>query len=186
MGLVLHSDHEQYFDVVDTTDPNLLITEARELSSNSPILLNKCNGDAVTQMVRTLLSRVRSGGRPIGFLAIHGHGLPGIQSIAGGVPPTARTLSAVLTQITPRSRNVLAAQNADAIAPTLRMLTGHFTKDARVFLMGCYVGQGCEGWRLLKALASIWQVSVSAGTELQLAGGLTTSFIEGPIRTATP
>lgn len=186
MGLVLFSPDEQYIDVVDTTDPDLRETEARELSGNDPILLQQGVADPVGTLVRQLLGKVRTGKRPIGFLSIHGHGLPGIQSIAGGVPRRAKTLASVMATITPRSRNVIATQNIATIAPTLRLLTGNFTRNGSVWLMGCYVGQGSSGWCLIKALATIWRVPVTAGTQLQFGGDLQTRTLEGPTVTAKP
>lgn len=186
MGVVLVSEVEQFIDVIDVTDPDLEQTEAAERSNCDPILLRKGAGDGVEQMVRQILRRLRAKRKPIGSLAIHGHGLPGVQSLAGGVPRAVTSLAAALQSITPKSRDVLAVQNLDAIAPTLRMLSGQFRGTGRVSLMGCYVGNGLEGRQLVNALARIWRVPVTAGIGRQRGGGLYTGSIEGPSVTGWP
>jgi hypothetical protein len=52
--------------------------------------------------------------------------------------------------------------------------------------MGCYVAAGPKGWHLLQSLATIWQVPVSGGTEIQSAGGFASNRIEGFAVTALP
>jgi hypothetical protein len=186
MGLVLYSDKEQYLDVVDVSDPDLLQTEASQLRNNDPILLTRGLPDAVGTLVHRLLEAVRVGKRPIGSLTIHGHGLPGAQSLAGGIPRRARSFEEALATIRPHARDVLANANLECIRPTLSRLRGHFSSEGHVRLMGCYVGQGTEGRRLLRSLAGIWQVPITAGMQIQFAGDLATYFIEGPTITEYP
>lgn len=188
MGVRLYSERMQFIDVVDVTDPDLLFTEAAQLSNNDPILLKKGSPDAVGTMVQRILSAVRSGKRPIGSLTIHGHGLPGIQSLAGGVPRPQQqeSLQWALAAISPHARDVLSNRNLEFIRPTLGLLRGHFSPEGRVRLMGCYVGRGSEGRRLLRSLAGIWRVPVTAGTQRQTAGDITTFFFEGPTVTEGP
>lgn len=186
MGVVLVSEAEQFIEVIDVTDPDIEQTEAAERSNCDPILLRKGTGDAVEQMVRRILQKLRAKRKPIGSLTIHGHGLPGVQSLAGGVPRSIGALDAALASITSAARDVLAVQNLEAIAPTLRLLAGHFRATGRVSLMGCYVGNGPEGRQLVNALARIWRVPVTAGIGRQRAGGLYTMSIEGPSITGWP
>jgi hypothetical protein len=166
--------------VVDVTDPDLLVVEAAEV--RDPILLRKGLPDAVGTMVRRILDVVKASGRPIGSLTIHGHGLPGIQSLAGGVPRPTREVSEhwVRARISPHARDVISNRNLETIRPALAALRDRFWRGATVTLMGCYVGRGLEGRVLLRSLARVWNVPVAAGTGLQVGGGRATLFLEGP------
>jgi len=183
MGVRLYSMEEQYLHVIDVTDPDLLMHEAAQLGNEDPILLRRGLPDAVEMMVQRILDTVRRGGRPIGTLTFHGHGLPGIQSLAGGIPTVESPVETewVLARIAPHARDVLSNRNLDSIRPALGRLRGRFSRRGKVRLMGCYVGRGLEGRRLLRSLAGIWQVPVVAGVDRQAAGDLATYSFEGPV-----
>jgi hypothetical protein len=75
---------------------------------------------------------------------------------------------------------VICNKNLEAIRPALGLLRDRFWGAATVTLMGCYVGRGLEGRRLLRSLARIWNVPVAAGVDLQIGGGRATYSLEGP------
>jgi hypothetical protein len=53
-------------------------------------------------------------------------------------------------------------------------------------LHGCRLAQGPLGLALLRELADLWRVPVSAAVQTQTVGRGTTARFEGPVRTAYP
>lgn len=129
--------------------------------------------------VSHMITQVRNaaGGRKIGLLRIYGHGLPGGQIVSAGrgVSGGAATHGSALTGQAVRVMTNEWGQLAQAFAPY-----------GSCELHGCRVGQGARGADLLRELANLWRVPVSAGVETQHTGRGATGRFEGPVRTAYP
>jgi hypothetical protein len=184
-------------DVVDCTDLDLVKTEYKAVLARGrcPVVLLKGLSDPLTYMV-THVKRRAGNPRRIAHLRIHGHGAPGIQLIAAGQALEGHGASTRALKLVegrpgsiPHDRSVISVKNLRAITPTLRKLTPYFTATAAVWLMGCNVGKGKDGYTLLKGLARIWRVPVSAGSKVQYAGGpgdSATFQLEGNVVTQYP
>ena len=115
--------------------------------------------DTWASLVSRIISRVgRRGGLDI--LQIHSHGEPG-------------------TMFSGR----LTAQSAQLAAGTFAQLAPYFSASGQVFLKGCTTGQAPG---LLQPLARAFGVPVTAGVEIQFAGGSTHDVFIGRTVTATP
>ncbi len=123
-----------------------------------------------------VLQRIRSSstnGNTI-LLRLHGHGSPGNQVLSSG------KMGGVASEI---ASDFI---DWDYIRDALRILRPIFSPFASVQMMGCKVGRGAGGLRLLAGLAETWNVPVSAGVNTQLGGGPATFVFEGPVRTVFP
>ena len=144
--------------------------------------------------------------RTIGLLRIHGHGVPGVQMIAGGqiednvavgrgahVPSLPRGPAGIVVDKPPDYTKALQGSDRVLSATSVRVhrrqfvrLAPYFRPRGEAWLMGCNVGHHLAGRALLQALASIWRVPVSAGTAIQYGGGQYTYRFEGPVVTMYP
>lgn len=176
-----------YYDVIDTVDPGLILSETAWIveAGGKPILMR--DGDTINKMVNLLIERALT--EPIKMLRIHGHGKPGLQAIASGKSTKPAPLVAI------------GNYNFSKIQSELSRLSGYFSTNGEVHLMGCNVGEGKKGQNLLQSLANLWRVSVTAGVQTQWAcsiitpvfGGMDTTSckystfaFEGPTETAFP
>jgi len=165
------------YDVVNTTDPDLY-TETDDLTEIGapPICIQNMN-NGVDFMVNALRNRVAKEGT-IDLLRIHGHGIPGVQTISAWYFPRGTDFS--------RVRSIISYFNFEHIRASLMRLQGCFAPGAEVWLMGCEVGAKCEGLRTIKLLAKLWRVRVTAGVPTQYGGGVKTFRFEGRTETAYP
>jgi hypothetical protein len=162
-------------DVVDVVDQNLMTGEVADIQAGGgdPIVMyGMCN--AVGDMVQRVVTRASRPGS-INLLRLHGHGAPGAQNVGAGEEDMDVHWAGISTT------------NFSALEPTLARLTNFFASDGRAFLLGCNVGQGTAGSRLLQDLARVWRVPVTAGIQTQYGGtGASTFRFEGPVITAHP
>lgn len=150
---------------------------AGELSRSgaAPASVSAGMSNGVSRMITQV--RNAAGARKIGLLRIFGHGLPGGQIVSAGrgVTGGAATHGSALTAQAVRAMTNEWGQLAQAFAPY-----------GSCELHGCRVGQGARGNDLLRELANLWRVPVSAGVETQHTGRGSTGRFEGPVRTAYP
>jgi hypothetical protein len=160
-------------DVVDATSP----ADAHEVATikaagGDPIVMvGMCGAvaDAVGQIIRKAKRP-----RQITLLRFHGHGAPGMMNIAAGTEPQFEHQSGVATS------------NLSDVRASLGKLKPYFAPTGRVELHGCNVAQGKAGEELIRGLAILWEVPVSAGVDKQYGGRSHQFVFEGPIRTAQP
>lgn len=171
----LTGDHDLVtVDVVDAHDPSVAATEAADIraAGGEPIVLyGQSNGVAV--MVGEV---IRKAGRyrRIALLRIHSHGAPGSMNVTAGE----EALDEHMTS--------LDLSTLWFTGPQLATLAPYFVPWGSTELMGCNVGEGAAGRRLLDNLAGLVQVPVSAGVRTQYSGGQRTFVFEGPIKTGYP
>lgn len=183
-----------FVDVIDASDPDLIFMEGqmmRETGKSGTGVLksdirifvhNKPN--AVDYAVDEVVRSSGISGK-IGLLRFHGHGLSGYQSVNGRVMSRwrndmdirlgLRTNAQVESQVNkehknPNSRVAISRWNLGTIGPSISRLKSVFSDGAEVWLMGCWVGSGKDGLRLVNALAQILGVTVKAGSDVQFAG----------------
>ena len=160
------------FNAIDVWDQSLWDMEARDIrlvGGNSSLIGGACNG--VEQMVSDICSRARN----VFLLRFHGHGAPGVASVATGqgeLDPDSHERSDITAQ--PR------------IIATLARLRSIFGPYGCVQFMHCQTGSGRDGRRMLTRVANALNVPVSAGITDQLGGGLSTFRFEGPTVTELP
>ncbi len=137
-------------------------------------------GGGTSNGLGMLSNRVLSATRTtkLGLLRIFGHGNRGVQIISAGhgVPGGGSDLhGAALTSRSIRNMHHELAQ-----------IAGAFHAYGSAELHGCRVGEGQDGRRLLRDLADVWGVPVTAGIRSQSVGGGTSFRFEGPTTTAYP
>ena len=160
-------------DVLDATEASDRHEAAAIRAGGSrPIILHGMCG-AVEHVVQEIIARAGTR-RRITLLRFHGHGAPGMMNIAAGKAAHFQHHSGV------------SVGNLGATSGSLAKLTPFFASRARVELHGCKVAKGPNGQKLLKDLATIWGVPVSAGTRNQIGGTGKQFKFEGPVHTAMP
>src|SRR4051812_6458481 len=119
------------YDVVNAAqeDLNLELEDLREIKT-APILIHRMDF-GVDFMVDQLIQRVKQSGT-IDLLRIHGHGIPGLQSVSIGMSLEKDSLSYL--------RSIISIYNFEHIRSCLGRLQGLFAPKAQVWLMGCRVG----------------------------------------------
>ncbi|MBZ5564763.1 MAG: peptidoglycan-binding protein [Acidobacteriia bacterium] len=159
-------------DCIDVWDRALWVMEQRDIRAvgGSPILIGgACNG--VDQIVSDICSRARN----VFLLRFHGHGAPGVASVATGqgeLDPSSQERS----DITSDSRTM-------SVLSRLRSVFGPY---GCVQFMHCETAGGQAGRRLLSRIAHAMQVPATAAIREQLGGGLNTFRFEGPTVTELP
>jgi hypothetical protein len=161
-------------DVVDGTDPQLVngeVADIREAGGDPIVMYGMSN--AVASMVDQVILRAGATGT-IDLLRLHGHGSAGSMYVAAGEEDQDRNLSSI---------NVFTR----GAGPSVRRLRAYFAPGGRAMLLGCEVASGRAGKLLIKSLADVWNVPVSAGSRTQYGGNAATTFrFEGPVYTAYP
>jgi uncharacterized protein DUF4347 len=162
-------------DVVDVVDQALQDMEAADIRAQggSPIALQYSTTNAVAILVQLIIERAAACSI-ITLLRFHGHGGPGGQNVAAG--------EAVYDAF----GNGISITNLAVIGGDLARLRPYFAAHARVEMHGCQVASGRNGQNLLRRLAGIWGVQVSAGSRTQRGGGTRTFRFEGPVYTGYP
>jgi hypothetical protein len=107
------------------------------------------------------------------LLRFHGHGYAGSVGISAGSGG-------------PNQLNRINAESIPRLRSVISRLKGVFGPYGSVHFMSCHTGRGTEGKELLKTMASIVEVPVTAGVNLQYGGGTSTFRLEGPTYTAIP
>ena len=131
--------------------------------------------NALSYVVDQIINRAQSFGT-ITLLRFHGHGAPGIMSIAGSCGPD---MSKHLADIGAKRRRMTRR--------ILSELKPYFSPFGHVEFHGCSVGRGTDGARLLRSLARTLGVPVMAGIGTQYDEDDSDVFrFEGKVRTAYP
>jgi hypothetical protein len=107
------------------------------------------------------------------LLRFHGHGRSGSVNISAG-------------QGGPDELNRLNMDSIPVLHTVIPRLKSTFGPYASIELMGCETGRGVEGHEMLRMLASLLGVPVTAGIHTQWGGGTATFRFEGPTFTAVP
>jgi hypothetical protein len=162
-------------DVVDTYDKSLLNQEVAAIRAQGrePIVLNHTTTNAIAQIAQMIIDRA-GGPSTITLLRFHGHGVPGAMGVNSG------------EEDFDSYGNGISITNLELIRSDLARLRPYFAANARVELHGCNVASGRRGRQLLRSLAAIWGVPVSAGSRTQQGGGAATFRFEGPVYTSSP
>lgn len=159
-------------DSVDVTDPNLATMEVADITRAGGRVVSRAGmSNGVGQAIQDIISQ----GSGVFLLRMHGHGAPGNigMSDGRGVPGYHRT--------------DFDSSTIGQVEAELRRMRSVFGPHGCVQLMACDTGQGPNGRNLLRRLANIWNVPVSAGIQTQFAGGLAKSIrFEGPTVTECP
>lgn len=166
------------YDVVNIAQSDLYdeLYDLREIGA-APIRIGAMDF-GVDFMVDQLIQTVKKAGT-IDLLRIHGHGVPGLQTVSSGMKLERRSL--------PFLRSIISSYNFVHIQKCLARLQGFFAPHGQVWLMGCEVGASFQGSLLVNNLAKLWRVPVKAGVLEQFAGFGTTTFeLEGPTITGLP
>lgn len=159
-------------DSVDVTDPNLASMEVADITRAGGRVVQRAGmSNGVGQAIQDIVSQ----GSGLFLLRMHGHGAAGNIGMSDG------------RGIAGQHRTDLDQSTIAAISAELGRLRGVFGPHGCVQLMACNTGQGSQGRSLLRQLANIWNVPVSAGIQTQFAGGLAKSIrFEGPTVTECP
>ena len=160
-------------DVLDASDPkdSAEVTSLRDAGHELRVARGSSN--LVAHVVGAIIQRAKNH-QTIEVLRFHGAGASGVTSFAAGNRP----------RFNRRSESPL-----DPMRDTereLRRLCPYFASVARVELHGCDLPAGATGERVLRKLASIWRVPVSAGTQSRYEGPRNQLRFGGPVRTARP
>jgi peptidoglycan hydrolase-like protein with peptidoglycan-binding domain len=161
-------------DCVDVFDPDLLALEVQDIrrAGGNPIVIGGMS-NGVEQAVQEILRQ----GRNVFLLRFHGHGARGAAGIStghGSLDPGFQ------------HRSGIALRNLDSMRPVLARLRGVFGPYGCVQFMHCETGGGANGREMLKKIAEILGVPVTAGIHTQFGGGTKTFRFEGPTHTAVP
>jgi len=167
-------------DVLDVTDPNLCHIAG---GFNNPLgkpIITGAQSNSIPRLMSEIAGKA-SGGQIL-LLRFHGHGNAGTIGISDGMglfdPAGQEDLS---------HRTALSYKNVDSLAGELFRIRLLFAPYGSVEIHGCEAGRDREGQELLRKLASIWGVPVSAPTSRQTVGAMkdNTRF-EGQVRTEFP
>lgn len=143
------------------------------------------------QFVYEILRRTRKRGSIV-FLRIFGHGRSGLMAVSAG-DGRLRDYRGIPIELPPEQKvnheehhSILTITTIRRSRTDLMRLRPLFCPYASVELHGCRVGDGDDGKRLLRALAFVLGVPVTAGIEKQSFGEITAHRFEGRVRTVYP
>ena len=172
-------------DAVDITDPDVLNTEGTDIKDvgGRPIFTGAmCNG--IGEVVQRILMRTSTDGSLV-LLRFFGHGDSAVMGISDG-KGYIQGRGGRRTYLEDTSMTAITNRNFPDAAKTLGRLRFSFGAYSSVELHGCKVARGVGGRNLLQRLSGLWGVPVSAGTQTQLGGCISTFRFEGPVYTALP
>lgn len=161
-------------DCIDVFDPSLSKLEAKDIrrAGGNPVVIGgMCNG------VERAVSHILSKSQNIFLLRFHGHGTRGVASISTGHGELDPDMI---------HRGDISLSNLEDIRFIIARLRGVFGPYGCVQFMHCQTGGGVKGKILLRKIADILGVPVSAGVLTQYGGGLRTFRFEGETRTEVP
>jgi Putative peptidoglycan binding domain len=159
-------------DSVDVWDPTFLREDARYIKKTgaTPVMIGgACNG------VEQVVSELSGAGSSVFLLRFHGHGAPGVASVAAGHG-----------ELDPRSRqgsDILMNPRINAILARLRSIFGPY---GSVQFIECETGRGSQGRRLLTQLATDLRVPVTGAVNDQPFGKTWSFRLDGPTTTVCP
>ena len=167
-------------DVADHQDHRLFVAPIQAAGGAPLANYGMSNG------VQVACQRILAQGKPraTALLRFIGHGGPGVQGVAygryGNASGTPNALEAREGSATIAYGNLW--QNADMLQP----IRGLFAPYGSAELHGCHTAKGPAGLWLLRTLATLWGVPVTAGTRSQRSLGNRLYRFEGPTITAFP
>jgi hypothetical protein len=174
-------DNTNVVDVVDVGDPKTLgpAVMAFEKAGGHPIQLGlMCAG--VEQMAHDIASRSNGRGN-IALLRVMGHGNRGrwMTVSVGDVVDLSQSEYAIWRT---EYHSYLDLEHADEVLPVLSFLRGYFAPYGMMEHGGCSLGGQPKTRQLMRKLADLWNVPVSAGV------GVQHSFLnfDGQVFTAYP
>jgi hypothetical protein len=134
--------------VVDGNHPMWdALTWADQLAGSATVKVYSVEG-----MVATCVRNVIQNDRPLDYLAIFGHGMPGYQGVGSGKPVEyTGTNSIFYRSVGARGASPLYGNAAEKLAG----LNGVLSSDATVLFCGCSTGKGNGGSNLLKIVSEI-------------------------------
>jgi hypothetical protein len=172
-------------DAVDITDPDVFNTEGADIADvgGRPIFTGAmCNG--IGQVVQRIMTRTSADGSLI-LLRFFGHGDSAAMGISDG-KGYIQGRGGRRTYLEDESMTAITSSNFTDAAKILGRLRFSFGAYSSVELHGCKVARGVDGRNLLQRLSDLWGVPVSAGTQIQHGGCISTFRFEGPVYTAFP
>jgi hypothetical protein len=142
--------------------------DIRAVGGKPLVIGGMCNG------VAQVVSLISTTAKEAFLLRLHGHGRAGSMGVGAGSGG-------------PNELNRINAESIPQLRLVLGSLKGVFGPYGSVQLMGCETGRGLEGATMLKTIASILGVPVTAGINFQYGGGGIPTFkFEGPTHTEVP
>jgi peptidoglycan hydrolase-like protein with peptidoglycan-binding domain len=159
-------------DSIDVWDKTFFLQDATYIrkAGGRPLLIGgMCNG------VEQAISMIRANSRSVFLLRFHGHGGPGLASVASGHG-----------ELDPKLREGSDISSNPQIMATLHTLRSVFGPYGCVQFIECETGRGKQGRRLLSRMADELGVPVTAAVNDQPFSRLATFRLEGPTVTCFP
>ncbi len=167
-------------DAVDVTDPDLCYIVGGLATPLGKPIITGAQSNSIPRLMTEIAGKA-SGGQLL-LLRLHGHGSAGNIGVSDG-----RGLFDSAGQEDLSHRTALSYKNVDSLAGELLRISLLFAPYGSVEIHGCEAGKGHEGQELLRKLANIWGVPVSAPTGRQSKGAMkdNTRF-DGEVHTEFP
>jgi hypothetical protein len=159
-------------DCVDVWDRTFYRQDAayiRRIGGHPILIGGACNG------VEQAVDMISTQGRNVFLLRFHGHGGPGVASVASGHG-----------ELDPKMRQRSDISDDPLILQSLRRLRSVFGPYGCVQFIECETGRGHQGRQLLSRLASELRVPITAAVNDQPFGRVPTFRLEGPTVTIVP
>ena len=162
-SFLLQSSKLKVIDVIDGADPaqGSTISTIRYYQSDyagEHMIIKRASSNSIGDVMKEITKFAPP--FPLLLLRFHGHGAPGYQGVSCG-----QTYS-------PKEKNSINIDYINDITLDLQTLCPCFAPFGSVELHGCKTGKDQKGAQLLQKLADLWQIPVSAGTKLQVSGGM--------------
>jgi hypothetical protein len=164
--------HLPILDCVDVWDPTFFQQDAAYIRKEGGHLIligGACNG------VEQAVDLIRNQERNVFLLRFHGHGGPGVASVASGQG-----------ELDPKMRQRSDISEDPLVLRSLQRLRPVFGRYGCVQFIECETGRGHKGRHLLTRLAAELGVPVTAAVNDQPFGRGPTFRLEGPTITAVP
>lgn len=171
----------QVADAVDVTDPMVLDAVVPELGQFGRPVETGAMTNGVVQVMTDIRAQVAEKSKLL-LMRFHGHGGPGLASLTFGK----RSLDLVKGIDHEATLTVLNGRTVAALTPVLRQMAPLMANFGFVEFHACRVALGAAGAALLRNLAEIWNVPVTASTESQSATGAANFVLSGHLVTAFP
>ncbi|MBL8834632.1 MAG: DUF4347 domain-containing protein [Alphaproteobacteria bacterium] len=171
----------QAADAVDVTDPVVLDAVVPELGQFGRPIQTGAMTNGVIQVMTDIKAQVAEKSKLL-LMRFHGHGGPGLASLTFGK----RSLDLVKGIDHEATLTVLNGKTVATLAPALRQMAQLMADFGFVEFHACRVALGAAGAALLRNLADIWNVPVTASTESQSAEGKANFLLTGQLVTAFP
>lgn len=150
-------------DAIDVTDTDMCLVAQRIRTDGEIPIVSASQSGRITGVIEEIIKSLDGG--TILLLRFTGHGSPGVIGVSDGkglLTPAGKVDYSHQTSLDSRTLHTMAA--------ILSPLRPFFEPFGSVELHGCMAGHGMEGISLLRQLADIWNVPVSAPTTEQRKG----------------